>query len=61
MPKDTQLNIRVAKPLLEDLKKLAQTEVTTPSQLVRKAITIYIREAQDAESRKRDSSVRSGV
>lgn len=61
MSKDTQLNIRVTKPLLEDLKAQAIEEVTTPSQLVRKAITIYIREAQHAQDRKRDSSVRSGV
>ena len=57
MSKDTQLNIRVTKPLLADLKKQALLEVTTPSQLVRKAITMYIREAQDAESRKRNLSV----
>lgn len=43
--KDTQLNIRVEKDLVERLKKQAEIEVTTPSQLVRKAVTIYLREA----------------
>lgn len=42
--KDTQLNIRVESELLERLKKLAEVEVTTPSQLVRKAVTLYLRE-----------------
>ena len=45
MSKDTQLNIRVEKDLVERLKKQAEIEVTTPSQLVRKAVTIYLREA----------------
>ena len=59
MPKDTQLNIRVNSELLEELKRLAEDEVTTPSQIVRKAITLYIRQAQDEA--KRNSCVRSGV
>lgn len=42
--KDTQLNIRVESELLDRLKKLAEVEVTTPSQLVRKAVTLYIRQ-----------------
>ena len=45
MSKDTQLNIRVEKDLVERLKKQAEIEVTTPSQLVRKAVTMYLREA----------------
>lgn len=45
MSKDTQLNIRVEKDLVARLKKQAEIEVTTPSQLVRKAVTIYLREA----------------
>lgn len=60
MPKDTQLNIRVNSELLEELKKLAEAEITTPSQIVRKAITLYIRQAQEDEA-KRNSCVRSGV
>lgn len=48
MSKDTQLNIRVEKDLVERLKKQAEIEVTTPSQLVRKAVTIYLREAADS-------------
>ena len=44
--KDTQLNIRVEKSLVEDLKRLANEEVTTPSQLVRKAVTLYIRQRE---------------
>lgn len=47
--KDTQLNIRVESELLERLKKLAEVEVTTPSQLVRKAVTLYLR-ASESES-----------
>lgn len=60
MPKDTQLNIRVNSELLEELKKLAEAEITTPSQIVRKAITLYIRQAQEDEA-KRNSCVRPGV
>jgi predicted DNA-binding protein len=45
MSKDTQLNIRVEKDLVERLKAQAEIEVTTPSQLVRKAVTLYLREA----------------
>jgi len=45
MSKDTQLNIRVESELVEQLKKLAEVEVTTPSQLVRKAVTLYLRSA----------------
>ena len=45
MSKDTQLNIRVEKDLVARLKAQAEIEVTTPSQLVRKAVTIYLREA----------------
>ena len=44
--KDTQLNIRVESELLERLKKLAEVEVTTPSQLVRKAVTLYLRASE---------------
>ena len=46
--KDTQLNIRVEKDLVARLKKQAEIEVTTPSQLVRKAVTIYLRNATDS-------------
>lgn len=48
--KDTQLNIRVESDLLDRLKKLADHEVTTPSQLVRKAVTLYLREHEPKES-----------
>ena len=41
--KDTQLNIRVDLELVRELRKLADIEVTTLSQLVRKAVTIYLR------------------
>ncbi len=44
MSKDTQLNIRVESSLVEALKKQAEVEVTTPSQLVRKAVTLYLRD-----------------
>lgn len=60
MPKDTQLNIRVNSELLIELKKLAEVEITTPSQIVRKAITLYIRKAQEDEA-KRNTCLRSGV
>ena len=60
MPKDTQLNIRVNSELLSSLKKLAEVEITTPSQIVRKAITLYIRKAQEDEA-KRNTCVRPGV
>jgi len=43
--KDTQLNIRVESDLVKKLKKLADLEVTTPSQIVRKAVTLYLRSA----------------
>jgi hypothetical protein len=43
MRKDTQINIRIETSLMESLKKLAETEVTTPSQIVRKALTMYLR------------------
>lgn len=45
MSKDTQLNIRVESKLVAELKKLAELEVTTPSQIVRKAVTLYLRSA----------------
>lgn len=45
MSKDTQLNIRVESELVAELKRLADLEVTTPSQLVRKAVTLYLRAA----------------
>ena len=41
--KDTQLNIRVDLELVRELRKLADIEVTTLSQLVRKAVTVYLR------------------
>jgi len=43
LKKDTQLNIRVDPYLVKSLKRLAEEEVTTLSQLVRKAVTLYIR------------------
>ena len=43
LKKDTQLNIRVDPSLVKSLKNLAEEEVTTLSQLVRKAVTLYIR------------------
>lgn len=43
MPKNTQLNIRIDESLLVNLRKLADEEVTTVSQLVRKAVTLYVR------------------
>lgn len=43
LKKDTQLNIRVDPALVKSLKDLAEEEVTTLSQLVRKAVTLYIR------------------
>ena len=46
MSKDTQLNIRVEKDLVARLKEQAELEVTTPSQLVRKAVTLYLRQMQ---------------
>ncbi len=48
MSKDTQLNIRVEKDLVTRLKAQAELEVTTPSQLVRKAVTLYLRETAAA-------------
>ena len=42
--KDTQINIRISGELLETLKKQAEAEVTTTSQLVRKAVTFYVRD-----------------
>lgn len=41
--KDTQINIRVSSELLESLRKIAEAEVTTTSQLVRKSITLLVR------------------
>jgi len=46
MRKDTQINIRVEADLLERLRKLAKDEVTTPSQIARKALTLYVRKFQ---------------
>lgn len=46
--KDTQLNIRVDLDLVRELRKLADVEVTTLSQLVRKAVTVYLRSQKDA-------------
>ena len=43
MRKDTQINIRLDNDLLEKLRIQADEEVTTTSQLVRKAITYYLR------------------
>lgn len=43
MRKDTQINIRVETDLLKKLRELAEVEVTTPSQIVRKALTLYLR------------------
>lgn len=42
--KDSQLNIRIDAELLSALRYLADLEVTTMSQLVRKAVTLYVRE-----------------
>lgn len=41
--KTTQINIRIDKNLHGQLKDRAEEEVTTTSQLVRKAITLYLR------------------
>lgn len=43
MRKNTQINIRLDDDLLTKLKIQADEEVTTTSQLVRKAITYYLR------------------
>ena len=43
MRKNTQINIRLDDDLLKKLKIQADEEVTTTSQLVRKAITYYLR------------------
>ena len=51
MRKDTQINIRIESELLETLRKLAKEEVTTPSQIVRKALTLYVRNATNARDR----------
>ena len=45
--KDTQINIRISSDLLETLRKVAEDEVTTTSQLVRKAVTFYVRDQRD--------------
>ena len=50
MRKDTQINIRIEKSLMVRLKKLAEDEVTTPSQIVRKALTLYLRKHADADA-----------
>lgn len=50
MRKDTQINIRIEKSLMDRLKKLAEEEVTTPSQIVRKALTIHLRKHADADA-----------
>lgn len=61
MPKDSQINIRVDSDLLEELKQLAEDEVTTPSQIVRKALTLYIRQVKESvEFTERNLSLRSG-
>lgn len=44
--KTTQINIRIDKSLHGDLKAQAEEEVTTTSQLVRKAITLYLRKCR---------------
>jgi len=44
--KDTQINIRISTELLESLKQIAEEEVTTTSQLVRKSITLLVRERE---------------
>ena len=41
--KDTQINIRVDSELFDELKAQAREEVTNASQLVRKALTLYLR------------------
>ena len=46
--KDTQINIRISGELLETLKKQAEAEVTTTSQLVRKAVTFYVRDRNNS-------------
>ena len=46
--KDTQINIRISSELLETLKKQAEAEVTTTSQLVRKAVTFYVRDRNNS-------------
>ena len=45
--KDTQINIRISTDLLEALRRMAEDEVTTTSQLVRKAVTRMVREHGD--------------
>jgi len=44
--KSTQINIRIDKNLHGELKAQAEEEVTTTSQLVRKAITLYLRKCR---------------
>ncbi len=51
--KDTQLNIRVDLDLVKGLRKLAEIEVTTLSQLVRKAVTVYLRNNLEDERNNR--------
>lgn len=41
--KNTQINIRLDDDLLNELRLQAEEEVTTASQLVRKALTYYLR------------------
>ena len=47
--KDTQINIRVSSELLESLRKIAEAEVTTTSQLVRKSITLLVRSYNEGD------------
>lgn len=44
--KDTQINIRISSELLDSLRLIAEEEVTTTSQLVRKSITLLVRERE---------------
>lgn len=48
MRKNTQINIRLDDDLLSNLKAQALEEVTTTSQLVRKAVTLYLKKFADA-------------
>jgi predicted DNA binding CopG/RHH family protein len=44
--KDTQINIRISSELLDALRLIAEEEVTTTSQLVRKSITLLVRDRE---------------
>lgn len=43
MPLGNQVNIRVDDDLLEQLKQLAKDRYSTPSQVVREALALYLK------------------